>query len=105
MDISNNSIKCHQYSMQLENYFKIIYPYECKKQGEIRINLHDSIENACNRLCAEHQNKKNSIMDFLNKYASIGENLDDLYKEVGEDYINKFICDFKHLLKGCGYNV
>ena len=105
MDQSSISLKCHQYSIQLENCFKIIYPYDCPKQGEIRINLQSNIENACNRLCAKHQNKKDSIMDFLNKYASIVENIDDLYKDVGEDYIEEFIINFKHLLKGCGYNV
>ena len=48
MDQSSISLKCHQYSIQLENCFKIIYPYDCPKQGEIRINLQSNIENACN---------------------------------------------------------
>ena len=101
----NISIIGFQYSCKLENLFKKIYPSDCPSQGEIRINFYNTLKNACHRLCAEHQKDKDKIMAFLNKYAFIGEKIDNLIETDGQEIMDTFIEEFSCLLKGCDYDV
>ena len=105
MNANDISIKSHQYSCELEILMKKVLFIDCPTQSEIRINLYNSIENVCFRLSIEHTKKREMIMSFLNKYSSIGENIDTLIETNGTKYMMNLIKDFEHLLKGCGYNV
>lgn len=98
-------ISAHQLSLELETLLRKVSPNDFSKQGEIRYDLCNKIENVCLRLCAEHNNQKEKIMFFKNTYASIGKNVDELIQTNGEDFVKKLIIDLKKLLKGCGYNV
>lgn len=98
-------IQSHQYSCKLEILMKKVLPVDCPTQGEIRLNLFNSIESTCLKLNAEYPKMNEKILFFLNRYSSIGDSVDALIEMNGTEYVRELINDFEDLIKGCGLNV